>query len=216
MPETPYPLIKEETRWLEPDARVLRFAVQVRAAGLRTVLDLGAGGGRHSVYLAGQGLRVISADRSAQALLSTRAWLHTAGAGADFVQAEAGALPFADGSLEAIVSVFVIHHNLLQGIRRTVQEIRRVLRPGGLALLDVNSTATWRYRHEESAEVEPGTFVPSQGNEAGLPHRYFNEAEARDLFSVFQVRELYLNEVDMLHRDGVVRHHGQWTALVSR
>ena len=36
-------------------------------------------------------------------------------------------------------------------------------------------------------EVEPGTFVPLDGPEKGLPHHYFQKSEIAPLFASFEI-----------------------------
>ena len=125
-------------------------------------------------------------------------------------------MPYADASFDAIVSLFVIHHNRLARIRRTVEEIGRILKPGGLALLDLNATVSGTLAGETGIEVEPGTFMPTSGREVGTVHRYFDEASAHSVFSRLRALELHLNEQDFRDATGVIRHYGQWTALLTR
>jgi len=51
-------------------------------------------------------------------------------------------LPYADGFFDAVVSVQVIHHARIAAIRRLVDEITRVLKPGGLVFVISPSPAT--------------------------------------------------------------------------
>jgi tellurite methyltransferase len=215
MPEWNELFKENQFRWPNPDERVMRFTARLQTAGLHSVLDLGCGAGRHTLFLAQQGLAVYGLDDAPNGLLAARQRLQTNGQSAGLACGDMGDLPFADAAFDAVVSVYVIHHNRLARIQRTVQEIRRVLRPGGLAMLDLNATASWRYRNERSIEVEPGTFIPTEGPETGVPHHYFDEAAARDAFSCLRILELYLNEQDFRDPSGAVRHHGQWTAILT-
>jgi tellurite methyltransferase len=208
-------LILEQNRWREADARLIPFIPEMKDAGVRLVLDLGCGAGRNTEFLARQGFTVVSLDSAEKGLKATGERLRAAGQSAYLVGGDMADLPFADASLDAVVSVFAIHHNRLARIEHTAAEIRRVLRPGGLALLDVYATASWRYSHETSPEIEPRTFLPDVGNEAGTAHRYFDEEESRRLFSIFHSAQLYLNEQNILHVDGNIRYHAQWTAVVT-
>ena len=94
-----------------------------------TVLDLGCGPGHLSAELAATA-RVVAADREAAMLTATR---ERAGAGVVCVQAEATALPLADGSVDAAAVVQVLEY--VPDLPRALAELRRVLRPGGRAVL---------------------------------------------------------------------------------
>jgi hypothetical protein len=43
---------------------------------------------------------------------------------------------------------------------------------------------------EASIEIEPHTFVPTGGSEAGLPHHLFTPDEFRAIFPQFEVLDL--------------------------
>ena len=168
------------------------------------------------MFLARQGFTVFALDDALNALQTTRQGLQAGSHSARLTGGDVGDLPYADASFDAIVSLFVIHHNRLARIRRAVEELRRVLKPGGLAVLDLNSTVSWNLGSETGIEVEPGTFMPTAGNEMGTPHRYFDEGAAREVFSCLHTLDFYLNEQDFRDSTGVIRHYGQWTAVVTR
>jgi SAM-dependent methyltransferase len=97
-----------------------------RAASQR-VLDAGCGDGRTSVALARLGFAdVIGLDWSppALAIINVR-----------FVQGDVLHLPFVDGEFDAVVSNGVLHHTY--DAKRGLGEMRRVLKPGGQAWLEL-------------------------------------------------------------------------------
>ncbi len=60
--------------------------------------------------------------------------------GVDYLHASADALPLADGSVDAVTMIMVLHHVEPE---RALTEVRRVLRPGGtLALLGYGFSQT--------------------------------------------------------------------------
>ncbi len=98
--------------------------------GLR-VLDFGCGHAMASIVLARRGARVTAFDLSAGYLAEARRRARANGVSLDLVQADGERLPFADGSFERILGNAVLHH-LDPG--RAAAELRRVLRPGGVAV----------------------------------------------------------------------------------
>jgi SAM-dependent methyltransferase len=137
------------------------------------------------VALAARGFDVIAIDISLSGLAQTRAWLRETGRGAPLAQADTrDALPFASASIDAVFTNRVIHHALLAQVRLAISEMRRVLRPHGLAFITLPGR-----REEESTvvQIEPGTFVPQEGQEKGLPHHLFTEAEVYTEFAAFKI-----------------------------
>lgn len=95
-------------------------------AGKR-ILDLGCGGGGLAKDLVARGAEVTGADPNAEALLSARRSVENAA----FIEASAEALPFEDGSFDAVVTVNTLHHVPMPSMGDALGEMARVLRAGG-------------------------------------------------------------------------------------
>lgn len=101
------------------------------------LVDVGCGGGLLTPHLIGKGYRHIGLDLTASALEQAAAH------GLTPVRADAGALPLADGCADVVVAGEILEH--VPDLSRAVAEACRVLRPGGLLVLDtLNSTALSR------------------------------------------------------------------------
>lgn len=106
-----------------------------RFDGVRTVLDAGCGAGRNLVYLLRAGFQVHAVDRDPRSVDCVRelAARLAPGGAADVRVAEVDALPFADGSMDAVISSAVLHFASDPAHwDRMVDEMWRVLRPGGI------------------------------------------------------------------------------------
>lgn len=98
----------------------------LRPVAGRRVLDVGAGTGRASIALAQAGALVAGVDASSEMTRVARASAARVGVRVEFSLADAQALPFADGSVDAAVSLRVIMHAV--DWRRCVAELCRVSR----------------------------------------------------------------------------------------
>jgi ubiquinone/menaquinone biosynthesis C-methylase UbiE len=120
----------------DPEAEALGFA---RLAGLKPaaeVLDCPCGYGRHSIPLARAGYHVVGADRSPVLLEEAR---RRAGEGEwpRWVEADHRELPFADASFDCVMNLFSsLGYRGEEGDRKTLSELRRVLRPGGALVVE--------------------------------------------------------------------------------
>ncbi len=172
----------------EPFARFGEVVETFKAHGCTTILDLGCGSGRHVVHLARAGFWALGADISPTALNLSRAWLRDEVQEANLVLLDARRpLPFRDGSFEGVLSTQVIHHARIAAVRTAIGEIRRVLAPGGLAFVTVSGRKDPGVEFEE---IEPGTFLPLAGPEAGLAHHIFTVEELRSEFRELEILDL--------------------------
>ena len=101
-----------------------------RLVGRPCLLDLGCGSGRIMELLGQGGCEVVGLDLAAGALQAARERLGPEGR---LLRGDAFHLPFADASFEAIVSLGYASVGSYPGVQA---ELARVLRPGGLALID--------------------------------------------------------------------------------
>ncbi|MFE0100010.1 class I SAM-dependent methyltransferase [Streptomyces sp. NPDC059009] len=141
------------------DARSLRQARLLAAAlgpatgptGPAVVLDIGCGDGRAARTAAPllAGHRVVGVDWSQDALRRAQAHLPYAIRG----ELTDGGLPFADGAADAVLFSEVIEH--LVDPDSALDELRRVLRPGGHLMLSTPNLAAWYNRGLLLAGVQP-------------------------------------------------------------
>jgi SAM-dependent methyltransferase len=173
----------------QPHEDVVRFAGLLKAAGGTTAFDLGCGSGLHVVYLASQGFTVSGMDNSAQGLDMARSWLAAEHLQADLRLGDMHEpLPYPDDAFDGAISIQVIHHGLLAQALGSIAELKRVTAPGGLVLVSVPME-----RRPRSGDdiIEPSTFLPSEGREAGLPHHIFSREALEQAFQPFEILDVH-------------------------
>lgn len=126
-----------------------RAVERFTADGVSSILELGSGHGRDSVHFAHFGFHVHAADFSPRGLdqLRTRAWQESVAARIDpLVHDVRAPIPLADESVEAAFAHMLLCMALsTKQIHDLVDEIRRVLRPGGRLIYTVRHTGDAHY-----------------------------------------------------------------------
>jgi SAM-dependent methyltransferase len=186
LPATPdYAAIKarQRTTWSSGDYAVIGTTLQIvgetlcEAVDVRAgerVLDVAAGNGNAALAAARRFARVTAIDYVPALLDRARARAEAEGTDLDLREADAEALPFADGSFDVIVSTFGVMFAPDQ--RRAASELLRVCRSGGrigLACWTPDGFIGQVFR-AVGAHVPPPAGVES-------PARWGTEARVREL-----------------------------------
>jgi len=139
-------------------------------------LDIGCGWGRHVSHLVELGWRTTGLDWAASAVNNCRGILRDKGVVAQVVRGDMRRMPFGDAEFQLVVAVDVLQHGRIVDFRRTINEIKRVLRLNCDVIFSVPSIRNMPMRFEGSW-VEERTLVMTTGVEAGIPHHFFTEEE---------------------------------------
>jgi SAM-dependent methyltransferase len=107
----------------------------------RSVLEVGCGAGVDLVRFARGGAAVTGVDLSQSAIDLAKANFGQQGLQADLRVADGEALPFPDGAFDIVFAHGVVQYTA--NPQRLVDECRRVLKPGGLAIFQVYNRISW-------------------------------------------------------------------------
>jgi SAM-dependent methyltransferase len=100
-------------------------------------LEVGCNWGRWCVAAARRGYRVVGVDRSLAGVQAADRVARQLGVEARYAVADARRLPFPDGSFDVVFSYSVFQHFAKQDALTSFDEIGRVLRPGGVAKIQM-------------------------------------------------------------------------------
>ena len=117
--------------------------IDFKALPGQDVLEIGVGSGSHAGLLAATAKSFTGIDITEYAIKSTSERLRCFGLPGRALCMDAEKMEFADGSFDFIWSWGVIHHSA--NTRRVLEEIHRVLRPGGRTVIMVYHRSLWVY-----------------------------------------------------------------------
>ncbi|MCR5213827.1 MAG: class I SAM-dependent methyltransferase [Eubacterium sp.] len=155
----------------------------------KPILDLGCGSGNDTKYLIDKGKAVISCDRSLNAIQNIIKNFPEVVDTKVFDMAEA--MPFEDNSFEVVIADLSIHYFKENVTKAILDNIRRILVPGGHFILRVNSINDINHGAGQGEEIEHHLY---QNVKSGLK-RFFDDEDIKKFFQDFEI--IYMREEDM-------------------
>jgi ubiquinone/menaquinone biosynthesis C-methylase UbiE len=172
----------------------------------KRVLEIGAGIGTDLSQFAANGALVTDLDLSGGHLRLARENFERRGLTGEFVHHDAERLPFDDNTFDVVYSNGVIHHT--PNTRSVVQEIFRVLKPGGKAIVMVYAEGSIHYWRNLvwAIGIKEGQLLQwSIGEIMSRAVERSDNASARPLVKVYTRRRLAWLFNGFEHKDIVKR-----------
>ncbi|WP_160132716.1 class I SAM-dependent methyltransferase [Halococcus salsus] len=145
-------------------------------------LDLGCGNARHAEVMTERVERVVGVDLSRSVLDAARERRRERGFAVDLCQGDATALPIAPRSVGLAVYIAAVHHLPSRDARlASLDELARVLTPGGRALVSAWSTTHDRFARETGFDTTVDWTLPGGETVARYYHIYDPAEFATDL-----------------------------------
>ena len=164
------------------------------------ILEIGTGGGRNLRALNAAGFVVVSLD--------------------DARAASPDAIAAAGNEFGAVISTHALLHGNSESLPDTMRLIALALEPGGLLYATFGSSRDARFGRGE--RIDEFTFAPTDGNERGVPHVYFDEPRLRALLEpLFEIEALEEQDVDRIvgrwaHQQQPLSGAVHWFAIARR
>ncbi|MCR4642624.1 MAG: class I SAM-dependent methyltransferase [Lachnospiraceae bacterium] len=152
----------------------------------KPVLDLGCGGGNDTLYLLSKGKQVIPCDMSETAIANIKKNFPEVGETYCFNMLDG--FPFEDGTFDLIIADLCLHYFTEKETADILQEIKRILLPGGHLIFRVNSVNDKNHGAGDGTEIEHHVYE----TKAGTLKRFFDEEDIRRIFGDFEIE--FLNE----------------------
>jgi SAM-dependent methyltransferase len=214
-----YEAQRAERYALEPF--IPEFAGFAQSRGLR-MLEIGVGLGADHQSFAEGGADLYGIDLTPRAIEHTARRLALFGLKSQLAVGDAESLAFPDGFFDLVYSWGVLHHS--PNTRKALQEVLRVLKPGGCARIMIYSKwslvglmlwiryAVLQGRPFMGMDEVYATYLESPGTKA------YTISEARELCAGFDSVQIctVLTHGDLLSSGAGQRHRGTLLAIASR
>lgn len=177
--------------WLKPAEDIYYLANKWSALGCKKVLDLGAGLGRHSIFLAQHGFEVSAIDISDYGVNYLIEWAKKENLDIDARIGDMVTLPYEDNSFDCVFVYHAISHADSEGIKKIISEIERVLKQGGEIYTSMCSKESWDFSKSGFPKIDENTVLnKEEGPENDVPHFYANLEDISSLFHNFYIEKV--------------------------
>ena len=164
-------------------------ALMIEGEAIRAskILDCGAGGAAPPLTLFHQhGFSAYGIDISDEEMRAARKFCDEHGVPLHLNMGDMRHVPFADETFDYVYEHYSMCHLSKHDTTRSVQEMYRVLKKGGLCFLGVISLDTWP-KSIFGEEREPGQFWGEEHGDESTCHSMFTDEEADQLVSEWEI-----------------------------
>ena len=183
------------TMWWAGEPEIVFFGRESKKRNLNGLLalDFGCGVGRNTIFMRKIGLNAYGIEISLAAVELAKQHANKEKVFPVFHQYDGKKIPYPDKYFDYIVSHGVLDHMTFDLAKKLMNEMYRVLKPGGKCLLSLHSIFDSHYALGE--KIDENTFIINWGEvEVGLPQHYFAFYEVKELVSNFKIERIFLHE----------------------
>lgn len=180
--------------WEEPASEIYPLLTRWQKQEFNRLLDLGCGIGRHAVLFAKNGFKVDASDLSQDGIRKLNNIVKQKNLDITTKVADMLSLPYKDESFDCLIAFHVVYHAEDAGVKKTISEIKRVLKREGEAFITFNSQNSSAYKDQDNKHLTKNTIVKTKGHEAGISHYYASKDDVEKLLLNFEIIEFSYKE----------------------
>lgn len=194
-------------QWEEPAPEVYPLLNRWHKQKFKTLLDLGCGVGRHALLFSKYDFKVWACDLSKEGVDKLNTLAKESGLGIATKVCDMLSLPYEDNSFDSLIAFHAIYHSDDEGIKKIINEIKRVLRVSGEAYITFNSKNSSAFKNPNNKHLSDSTIVKTTGHESGIPHYYASKQEVEMLLEGFEIIEFSYKEEYWQDQDYTGAHY---------
>jgi SAM-dependent methyltransferase len=196
----------KEKYWSEVSDEFLPVALRWKEHGYSTVLDLGCGRGRHTLFLAELGFQVTAVDLSPEGIdqLSSSARKRNLENNITTLVCDMLELPFEKNTFDCVLGFHSLYHTDFAGLTTVVSTVTRVLKESGQLYITFNSKHNPSFRVDDNEVVDDYTIIRHYGLEEGIPHTFLDYEDIVELLAGYEITKIqqirdYFDNITSIH-----------------
>ncbi len=197
----------QATEWYPSEPVVRLFCSYHKKHGSSgvKVLDLGCGNGRHVWLASKEGFSAYGIDLSDYAINLAKDWM--ARDHMPYADLRSGniadTLPYEDNFFDIIVSYGALDHMILVDATSALAEAKRVLKPGGIIFLKLESNTSFTFDAER--QFAKNEIILEKAVEKGMVQHFFDKKEVEEFVRPFT--QIKASRDDSRHFDDLDKNY---------
>tara|TARA_A100001011_G_scaffold395611_1_gene491131 strand:- start:4657 stop:5328 length:672 start_codon:yes stop_codon:yes gene_type:complete len=181
-------------------SKVNRYFNSYHLLNEESALELGSGTGNNLGFLSEFGFgQVVGIEGSEEATDLAKNFLKQKN-NIKFETYDFVSLPIENNSFIFCLDRGSITHNSISDITKTIEEVHRVLKPGGYFFSSIFSKDHYQWSKTKKHKDYTLSFEDIMGVKGGIIASFFEENDIKNLFSKFDIVE-FIHEVNTWHHD---------------
>ncbi|MBN1649070.1 MAG: class I SAM-dependent methyltransferase [Spirochaetales bacterium] len=198
----------ESDFWSTPSEDVYYFLHRWKGLGLTRLLDLGCGIGRHALLFARHGFEVTAFDLGESGLKKLASSARDEGLRIRTVHGDFLEMDLPEAGFDAVLAYHAIYHVDSGGMNRTIENIARILKPGGEIYFTMISKTARAYTAPENTTVDDNVRLKEEEDGSILPHFFVDYDDIERLLSgKFEILKARYIEDIYTDRSGRGKHY---------
>jgi SAM-dependent methyltransferase len=195
-----------EDWWNKVSDEFLPVALRWKESNKRTVLDIGCGRGRHSLFLAEMGFDVTATDISPEGIgqLQKEAKRRKLDKNIRTLVCDMLELPFKKNSFDYVLGFHSIFHTDYAGLKKVIAKITDILKESGQLYITFNSKSNPSFRASDNTVIDEYTVIRNFGIEKGVPHTFLEYNDIIGLLADYKILKMqqiqdYFDKLTSIH-----------------